>query len=120
MRISDWSSDVCSSDLIACVGRTPAEETVAQTRALGRRAEIVSADLSTIKPVGRVVDETVEKLGRLDILVNNAGIIRRADSLDFTEEDWDAEIGRAHVGTPVTNAHLVCRLVLEKKNKPKL
>src|SRR3546814_7665656 len=28
----------------------------------------------------------------------------------------DAEIGRAHVCTPVTNAHLVCRLLLEKKN----
>src|SRR3546814_5088806 len=26
------------------------------------------------------------------------------------------EIGRAHVCTPVTNAHLVCRLLLEKKN----
>src|SRR3546814_3638815 len=26
------------------------------------------------------------------------------------------EIGRAHVGTPVPNAHLVCRLLLEKKN----
>src|SRR3546814_9291999 len=25
------------------------------------------------------------------------------------------EIGRAHVWTPVTNAHLVCRLLLEKK-----
>src|SRR3546814_10361818 len=25
------------------------------------------------------------------------------------------QIGRAHVGTPVTNAHLVCRLLLEKK-----
>src|SRR3546814_10438285 len=25
------------------------------------------------------------------------------------------EIGRAHVGTPVTKAHLVCRLLLEKK-----
>lgn len=24
-----------------------------------------------------------------DILINNAGTIRRADSLDFTEEDWD-------------------------------
>lgn len=27
---------------------------------------------------------------RIDILVNNAGIIRRADSVDFTEDDWDA------------------------------
>src|SRR3546814_10236140 len=25
------------------------------------------------------------------------------------------EIGRAHVCTPVTNAHLVCRILLEKK-----
>src|SRR3546814_2492750 len=26
------------------------------------------------------------------------------------------EIGRAHVRTPVTNAHLVCRLLLDKQN----
>lgn len=77
---------------VACVGRTPAEETVAQVRALGRRAEIVSADLSTIEPVGRVVDETVDKLGGLHILVNNAGIIRRADAVDFSEADWDAVV----------------------------
>lgn len=77
---------------VACVGRTSAAETVAQIRALGRRAEIVSADLSTIAPVDRVVDETVDKLGSVDILVNNAGIIRRADAVDFTEADWDAVI----------------------------
>src|SRR3546814_8328514 len=28
------------------------------------------------------------------------------------------QIGRAHVCTPLTNAHLVCRLLLEKKTKP--
>src|SRR3546814_10240413 len=27
------------------------------------------------------------------------------------------QIGRAHVRTPVTNAHLVCRLLLEKKKR---
>src|SRR3546814_5923185 len=29
------------------------------------------------------------------------------------------EIGRAHVCTPVTNAHIVCRLLLEKKTSNK-
>jgi 2-dehydro-3-deoxy-D-gluconate 5-dehydrogenase len=77
---------------VALVGRTPATETADKVHALGRRAEIISADLSTIEPVDRVVDETVDKLGRIDILVNNAGIIRRADAVEFTEEDWDAVV----------------------------
>lgn len=77
---------------VACVGRTPAEETVEQIRALGLRVVLIPADLSTIAPVQQVVDTTLAELGRLDILVNNAGIIRRADAVDFTEEDWDAVI----------------------------
>src|SRR3546814_9364475 len=35
------------------------------------------------------------------------------------EHPETAQIGRAHVLTPVTNAHLVCRLLLEKKKKIK-
>ncbi len=77
---------------VALIGRTLATDTADKARALGRRAEIVSADLSTIAPVEGVVAQTLETLGGLDILVNNAGIIRRNDSLDFTEEDWDAVI----------------------------
>lgn len=77
---------------IAAVGRTAADETVDKVRALGRKAAIVSADLSCIAPVQRVIDETLATLGGLDILINNAGIIRRADSVDFTEADWDAVI----------------------------
>jgi 2-dehydro-3-deoxy-D-gluconate 5-dehydrogenase len=75
---------------VALVGRTPAEETSKQISAMGRRAFNIAADLATIEPVSRVVAETIANLGRLNILVNNAGIIRRNDTLDFTEADWDA------------------------------
>ncbi len=77
---------------VAAVGRTPAEETAAKVRALGRRCELVGADLSSIAPVADVVATVVAALGSVDILVNNAGIIRRADAVDFTEEDWDAVV----------------------------
>jgi 2-deoxy-D-gluconate 3-dehydrogenase len=77
---------------IAVVGRSPAGVTAEKVRATGRRALELSADLSTIAPLQDVVDRTIVELGGLDILVNNAGIIRRADSVDFTEEDWDAVV----------------------------
>ena len=75
---------------LALVGRTPAQETAQRVHDAGRRAIVVGADLSSAAPAGDVVQRTLDELGGLDILVNNAGIIRRADALEFSEEDWDA------------------------------
>lgn len=77
---------------VALVGRTEPTETLALINQVGRRTIAIDADLSSIEPVDRIVDETVSKLGRLDILVNNAGIIRRNDIDVFTEDDWDSVI----------------------------
>jgi 2-deoxy-D-gluconate 3-dehydrogenase len=77
---------------VAAVGRSAPVETEAAVKAAGRRFQSIAADLSSIEPVQRVIDETVRALGRADILVNNAGIIRRADAVDFTEADWDAVV----------------------------
>ena len=77
------------ADIVA-VGRSAPTETAAKVEALGRRLHAVGADLSSTAPIADVVEQAFAAAGRLDILVNNAGIIRRADSLDFTEEDWDA------------------------------
>jgi 2-deoxy-D-gluconate 3-dehydrogenase len=55
----------------------------------GRRFLGVEADLSNIKVIANIIEQTVQEFKHLDILINNAGIIRRADAMDFSEKDWD-------------------------------
>lgn len=69
------------------VSRRPSTETA---ELIGESFYNVIADLSTTEPIERIVKETLAKFGRVDILVNNAGVIKRNDSLDFTEEEWDS------------------------------
>jgi 2-deoxy-D-gluconate 3-dehydrogenase len=75
---------------LAVVGHVHPGDTIDKARAMGRRTAYIEADLLSIEPVGRIVEETLAQLGGLDILVNNAGIIRRADAVEFSEADWDA------------------------------
>ncbi|MDR6632499.1 2-deoxy-D-gluconate 3-dehydrogenase [Phyllobacterium sp. 1468] len=77
------------ADIIG-VGRSPMEETAALVTAGGRSFHALLADLSRMDEVRTIVERATAIRKRPDILVNNAGIIRRADTIDFTEEDWDA------------------------------
>ena len=77
---------------VVSVARRPSAETGQKVQALGRSFRSIEADLSSTAPIAGIVDQTHAQFGRIDILVNNAGIIRRNDSVDFSEEDWDAVI----------------------------
>ncbi|MFT4130924.1 2-dehydro-3-deoxy-D-gluconate 5-dehydrogenase KduD [Labrys sp. (in: a-proteobacteria)] len=77
---------------IVGVDRGPADETRAAIEAQGGIFLPVTADLATTAGLPAIVQAALDRFGALDILVNNAGIIRRADALDFTEEDWDAVV----------------------------
>lgn len=74
---------------VAVAGYVPPVETEKMIKAAGRRFLNIDANMMSIEPCGRMVAETVKTFGHIDILVNNAGIIRRADSVDFSEKDWD-------------------------------
>jgi len=55
----------------------------------GRKFLGIEADLSNIKVIEKIMNRSLQEFGRIDILINNAGIIIRADTIDFTEKDWD-------------------------------
>ncbi|WJD51275.1 2-dehydro-3-deoxy-D-gluconate 5-dehydrogenase KduD [Enterobacter sp. PGRG2] len=74
---------------IVGINRKYPHETEQKVTALGRRFTAIQADLSQQASYDALVQEVVSRMGRVDILVNNAGTIRRADALDFSEQDWD-------------------------------
>ncbi|TQS70861.1 2-dehydro-3-deoxy-D-gluconate 5-dehydrogenase KduD [Rhodobacteraceae bacterium] len=69
---------------VVCVGRRSCAQTVDLIHRAGGRATEVSADFSD-----PMAGAALFAGQGIDILVNNAGIIRRNDSVDFTEADWD-------------------------------
>ncbi len=64
-------------------------ETAEKIKALGRRFHNITANLIKTDTIADVIDQAFKAFGWVDILVNNAGLIRREDSINFTEKDWD-------------------------------
>lgn len=71
------------------INRDNPAETEEMLKKIGAKYHLIQADLSSTKVIDNILKETLEFVDHIDILVNNAGIIRREDSLNFTEQDWD-------------------------------
>ena len=55
----------------------------------GSEGLIVQADLSKVDQIDNLVEQSIDRFGKVDILVNNAGLEKRADFWDVTEADYD-------------------------------
>src|SRR3546814_10486481 len=108
MRISDWSSDVCSSDLQFAVHHPSA----ARFKAFYRRSFIPDeAFFQTLMMNSAAHSEVMnDDLRTLDWVQDGETKLRPRTFVT-------AENGSAHVITPVTHAQIVCRLLIEKKTK---
>lgn len=76
---------VAIADLNAGLGQSA----VAEIEAGGGRALFIACDVTRAGDCQQAVEQTVAAFGGLNILFNNAGIIRRADVLTTTEDEWD-------------------------------
>jgi NAD(P)-dependent dehydrogenase (short-subunit alcohol dehydrogenase family) len=68
-------------------------EVADEINANGGAATPVTADVSMVEDVTRLFEEAVKAFGTVDILVNNAGIGVAKPILDYTEADWDRQMG---------------------------
>ncbi|MDI6807190.1 MAG: glucose 1-dehydrogenase [Candidatus Aenigmarchaeota archaeon] len=67
-------------------------DTVKEIEKLGRECIGIKVDVTQKKDVDAMVQQTVDKFGKIDILVNNAGILRMSPAEEMKEEDWDKVI----------------------------
>src|SRR3546814_7210895 len=143
MRISDWSSDVCSSDLADTISgqlqgplRRDYANYASDIAAAGRHLMELVDDLADLQAIERPdFNPVMEDIDLADIARRAAGLLAvKASDHQIRIEAPNADetlpavgefrralqimvnqIGRAHVCTLVTNAHLVLRLLLAKK-----
>jgi NAD(P)-dependent dehydrogenase (short-subunit alcohol dehydrogenase family) len=87
-RFAAEGAKVVLSDIDRVKGEAAAERLQGE----GAEAVFVACDVGDKGEVDRLMESAVAAFGRIDTLVANAGIVKAADFLDFTEEDFDAVI----------------------------
>ena len=68
------------------------EEVIKEVEAAGGTGTFIRADVSKFEEAKALIDQTVEKFGRIDLLVNNAGITRDGLIMRMSEQDFDRVI----------------------------
>ncbi len=90
-------------------------EVAAEVEKLGRRSLVVAADIGTRSDVENLVQQTVDKFGKVDILVNNAGISIDGYLTKLTDEAWN-EVMRVDLYGPFVAMQEVLKHMMEAKS----
>jgi NAD(P)-dependent dehydrogenase (short-subunit alcohol dehydrogenase family) len=112
-RLAQEGASVALADIDAAAGQRAAAELAAslptqtqqpqQQPQPSQKVHFIRCDVSSKASIDACVDETLRELGgRLDVVVANAGVVRAADFLEMSEQDWDAVIGVNLKGTFLT------------------
>jgi NAD(P)-dependent dehydrogenase (short-subunit alcohol dehydrogenase family) len=79
--------------VVAELDEASAKEVASEIQKAGARALAVTLDISSVADVRCLFEKAVAEFGSVDILVNNAGIGIAKPLVDYTEADWDRQLG---------------------------
>lgn len=102
--------------VVADVNEREGQETTRRVRNGGGEGLFVRTDVSQSADWRQLVDQTVQKYGRVDVLFNNAGIGGAlAATADYTEEDFDKVIAINMRGVWLGMKTVIPQMVKQKK-----
>lgn len=78
--------------VIADINEDDMKSTADEIKALGGEVTSLVVDVTDKASVDKMIEDVVNKYGKLDILVNNAGITMDSTLLKMTEDQWDKVI----------------------------
>ncbi len=78
---------------------------------------VIKADVSNEEQVKNMIQEIINKFGRIDVLVNNAGIAIDKEFEDRTVEDWKRTLEVNTIGTFLVSKYASENMVKNKNGK---
>lgn len=85
LRLAKDGLDIVVND----INSKNAEKVSREIEAIGKKALAITADVSIKDEVYGMVDQVVEKFGRLDVMVANAGITFVKPFIEVDVDEWD-------------------------------
>ena len=86
----------------------PAEDVVAEIRAMGAEAVANTDDIADAAGARNLIQTAIDHFGRLDVLVNNAGTLRDRVLANMAEDEWDA-VMRVHLKGTYAPSHVAAQ-----------
>lgn len=80
------------------------QEAVEKVSSFGVRSLTVATDVTRADHVDRLIQSTVDELGRLDVVINCAGVTIRSPSVEMSEQNW-----RTVIDVNLTGTFFVCQ-----------
>lgn len=70
----------------------PWSETMAEVKALCGECLAIQTEIRSAADVKKLVEQTIERFGRVDVLINNASVWLKSPVLEISEEEWDLSL----------------------------
>lgn len=115
LRFAEEGAKVVVADVNLEYSQIVADEINSKYPDNGQKALAVKVDVTDIKNVQAMVEETMKTFSRIDILINNAGITKDAQLLKMTEDMFDQVIDVNLKGV-YNCTQVVSKIMVEQKS----